>query len=256
MTQTAGDMITLLDSALPANAYWSVYDAAAGTNAKVYRNNNPAVSSDYYVYVDDNYTTYCIIQLWSGWDAGAHAGLGDRVPTVASAVTCYIRKPLGPCCISVNDTRFVFVNVSLMHGYYVGQLKRFDTTKNMPVLIVTKASGGAYSPLGDYNRSGDNVYWVALYDHLGNVGTLLELWGIGSASRSYRTSLSSYYVFESPVMLQASPYTLLGLLDGVCDVHRNLLPLTGGDQVIVNGTQWLHYQDTASANNAFFIKKG
>src|SRR5574343_639447 len=88
----AGNLITVLDAQLPANAHWEIFDAAAGTNCKVYHQENAGENSEFYVKVDDNYTGYAIIELWEGWDAGAHAGIGTNIKVPSSTYTFRINR--------------------------------------------------------------------------------------------------------------------------------------------------------------------
>ena len=66
----AGSFLTILDAVLPTNSAWSIFDDAAGTNAKVYRYSSTKIT--YYIKVDNNYTGYAIIELWESWDSGSH----------------------------------------------------------------------------------------------------------------------------------------------------------------------------------------
>jgi len=127
MSQSAGALLAILDTYLVANSYWSVYDSAAGTNAKVYRNYDAGNNVDYYVKVDDNYANY--------------GGYG----------------------IAVSNHRFIFIKLTDGQAYYIGQLKRFDTSKNMPCAIVNTGSGNTNNPIGYYNSS-SSCGWACLFD--------------------------------------------------------------------------------------------
>ena len=235
MSQLAGALLSILDTYLVANDYWSIYDASAGTNAKVYRNYDASASIDYYVKIDDNYADYAIVELWEGWDSGSHSGTGNSL-TQINGNTMYIQKPSGGYGIAVSNHRFIFVELAAGKGYYIGQLKRFDTSKNMPIAIVATSSTFAYNPLGYYN-SGANVGWACLFDENGNSGTILASRADTSGYQSLLTIASTVMIFETPI-LNINTKKVMGQLEGVCKYY-NAGNLTNGQTVSLDGYEWL-----------------
>jgi len=151
---TAGRLIELLDSVLLLNSYWSIYDAAAGTNAKVYRCYDPDGVVDYYFYVDNNYTNYATIELWEGWNSVTHAGVGAVLKYVSGTTVLRIYFTTD-YVIRLNNFNFQMISPSLRAHNFIGRPDElFDETKNI-VLAVTKCTNiGSYNPVGSgYNTT-------------------------------------------------------------------------------------------------------
>jgi hypothetical protein len=243
MSQAIGALLTVLSEKLPLNSKWSIYDNAAGTNVKVYRNYDAAANVDYYVRVADNQTTYAIIQVWQGWNAVTHVGTGQSLTTIGG-YTMRIWKWAGGYGLSVKDHRFVYVDTAMYKGTYVGQLSRYDTTKNMPVYIGHLEDAYANNPLGgpDDNYS---IGWRCLFDEGGTVRVLWP-YGMGSSYMKPKTIAGNYIVFECPVFGDGS-YLLMGALNGVAYYYQFGwgYPLNG-DIVTLNGIDWMFI---GSANN-------
>jgi len=240
MSQSAGALLSILDTYLVANDYWSVYDSAAGTNAKVYRNYDASANVDYYVKVDDNYTDYAIVELWEGWDSGGHSGTGNSLATINS-YSMYIQKPSGGYSIAVSDHRFIFIKLTDGQAYYIGQLKRFDTSKNMPIAIVATASNSTYNPLAYFN-SGSAAGWACLFDELGNVGSILYPREHNSAHQSLMTIASTVLIFET-VAVNDSTEKAMGQIEGVCRYYNQANGLANGQTVSLDGYEWLVVDD-------------
>jgi len=240
MGNQPGDLLAILDSYLVANDYWSVYDASAGTNTKVYRNYDASANVDYYVKVSDNNVGFATIELWEGWDSGSHSGTGNSLTTINSS-NMYIRKPSGGYGIAVSDHRFIFVALSSGYAYYIGQLMRFDTSKNMPIAIVATASSSTYSPLAYFN-SGNAAGWACLFDELGNVGSILYPREHNSAHQSLMTIASTVLIFET-VVVNDSTKKAMGQIEGVCRYYNQANGLANGQTVSLDGYEWLVVDD-------------
>jgi len=125
-----GGLIAMLDVQLVKNDYWTIYDAEAGTNCHVYKNDSPTENSLFYLKVDDNYDEYAIIELWEGWDAVAHAGTGKSLTKSSGGTSLlYIRKAAQTYKLMLDNLRFILIQVAAVFSYYVGQPKRFDESK-------------------------------------------------------------------------------------------------------------------------------
>jgi len=248
MSQSAGALLSILDTYLVVNDYWSVYDGSAGTNAKVYRNYDASANVDYYVKIDDNYADYAIVELWEGWDSGSHSGTGNSLTQINSN-TMYIRKPSGGYGIAVSNHRFIFVYLASGYAYYIGQLIRFDVSKNMPIAIVATSSGSTYNPLGYYNL-GSYSGWACLFDENGNSGTILASRADTSSYQSLLTIASTVMIFETPI-LNINTKKIMGQLEGVCKYY-NASNLTNGQTVSLDGYEWLVVD---SGSNGCLVKK-
>lgn len=218
----AGELISILDTYLVANAYWSIYDGSAGTNAKVYRNEDAARASDFYLEVDDNYSGYAIMTLWEGWDAVAHAGTGA---SVGGSTSYTFRKSAGAYGLAVHDLDFSFVNREMGWHGYCGQVKRFDETKNMPLLI-------CYSYNSTYNPTGGRGYnsnWLLLFDKNG-VSRNCEGWGRNYSYNPTKITNGKYFLLEWPVH-ETTNDELLGFLNGCSCRYAQTEGLSNGDEI-------------------------
>lgn len=207
MTAAAGELKAILDVNLILNPFWHIEDAGAGANIGVYHNDDPALASDFIFVVRDNQANYATVEVWQGWNSGIHAGTGD---SLASANYTW-RKFLSVWGLAVSDHRCIYVNYENAQAFYVGQLIRFDDTKNMPVLIAC-TSAYASNPLGFLWAAG-NCYYLVLYDENGATGKFFRQWY--PASGYIKTSNGKYYLLETPVF-QTTSLLLLGLEEGVC----------------------------------------
>jgi len=236
MGNQPGDLLAILDSYLVANDYWSVYDASAGTNTKVYRNYDASANVDYYVKVSDNNVGFATIELWEGWDSGSHSGTGNSL-TQINGYNMYIRKPSGGYGIAVSDHRFIFVKLTDGQAYYIGQLKRFDTSKDMPCAIVNTSSGNSNNPIGYYNSS-SSCGWACLFDEDGNVGKILVTREHTSSNQSLMTIASTVLLFEA-IIVNGTTKKAMGQLEGVGRFHSVSVGLTNGQTVSLDGYEWL-----------------
>jgi hypothetical protein len=239
LTNGAGELLTVLDAKLPINPRWSIYDAAAGTNCKVYRNYDAGANVDYCVKVDDNYAGYAIVELWEGWNPATHVGVGSSY-TLHGTYTLRIFKVAGGWGLSVRDHRFIYCEFSTYSAVYVGQLKRFDLTKNMPCIICNDSGGSTQNPLGRADQA-NNTVWRSLFDELANVGREIRPNAYYNPSLPIfhlKTIAGTYLVTEHPVF-NAITGNLMGVIEGVTWMHCNADGLSNGDIITVAGIDWI-----------------
>jgi len=249
MIDGAGALKALLDAYLPLNPYWSIKDAAAGANIGVYRNHDAARNSDFVLYVDDTAASYSYVQLWEDWDAVAHAGVGASVTTTlySARLLTFLkgtsREKIG-WSIRVSDHHF------LLHGhgtnttsvgnpstqtYYVGQLRRFDESKNMPICIcksntntIWHSAGQTVDPIcmRNWDVAGSTEYraaiLVALFDETGAASILHppasrepNVNHSGSYNVQVIRTISGEILIEEAVIYSHNTKRLMGILDGV-----------------------------------------
>lgn len=242
----AGVMLSVFDIELVKNTNWSIYDASAGTNAKVYY----CSSGGFYVYIDDNYTDYYIIRMWETWDAGTHVGSGDNTPA------SYFSKAYGSYVLILNDTRFIVLNLwadSTFSGSggYVGCLASVAGVAGLKAVMGATVSGSASILALSYDVS--PVSGKVMSDTLGNSGTTMYFFGrISGADSCYRKmrDLKGRHHLRNSVMfhLVTSPFYICGELDGVCSVSN--VGSTGGDSVlksgeivVSDGVDWMFVRD-------------
>lgn len=236
----AGALKALLDEKLPLNSYWHIEDPSAGTNIGVYHNYDPDMASDFIVELGDNQANYSICKLWEAWDSVNHVGVG-------SSVTGYIRKTAGAYVLSVLDHRFVFgvLGGSTPAAHYIGQLRRHDITKNMPVIIAYSASNlSAQNPLGTHFATA-NIIWMVLKNHNGlatGIGLFHHYYGTSNnrALACFKTSDGRFYLFEDPVICRTTNRQL-GFLENVASGNSGVAPeAANGDTILdTENNEWI-----------------
>lgn len=246
-TTAAGGLITLLDEVLPYNANWSIYDAAAAANCKVYK--CATAGAEFYLYCDDNNADYAKMAVYETWDAGAHAGGG----TNTGATDLRWRKA-GPTVFCVNDTRVIYLNNSgaYSYGFYAGQLKRFVPGKNTPVLIGSHPSTtSGQNPIASGGTYSTNVIWLAANFDSAVVRNAYVIaynttTGALNAGAEYFKAYRQWYVQENIVM-QGAEALVLGQLDGAMAMGTS--SQTNGanlmqKRILVDGVQWICWVST------------
>jgi len=236
MTTAAGELLAILDAKLPLNSYWSIYDAAAGTNAKVYRNYKPGENSNFYVYVGDNQTGYSSIQLWEGWNSGSHTGTGN------STTLAYIKKDAGAWGLSVLDLRFVFVNRQYGAAIYCGQLRRHDPTLDVPLIVAWADTTPLYNPLGSF-AGHTEARWQFLRDRFGVVrGAQPALQSNSTTDSKLRRKCTNgkFWLLETPI-LDTNLEEQYGFLEGVMCNYYSPESLANEDIFIdTNSVEWIN----------------
>lgn len=260
LNNSIGGLIAMLDTQLVKNDKWSIYDDAAGTNCHVYKNDSPTENSLFYLKVDDNYAGYAIIELWEGWDAVNHVGVGKSLTKSSGGTNLlYIRKAAQAYKLMLNNYRFILIQVAAIFSCYVGQPNRFDKSKNQPIVVCCVASAQGNNNLGrrnfDYSNYNDGNGWRALFDNNGNNATVLPF-GAGqwteSVSNQYydgcfvATGDGKFMIFETPIIFWTDG-RVFGQLDGVMSIGRSGCPLGNGDIVYVDTIPWV-YLDGAGTN--------
>jgi len=236
VASAAGSRISAIwDAVIINNAKWSCFDPSAGANAKVYRCYDAAKSVDFYVYVDDNQADYSIIQLWEGWDAVGHAGIGSNV----SDTEGYLLRlyAVYGTYVIVNDHRIIIATGFNNLQSYIGQLKRIDETKNMPVCIIMEESTSYYNPLG-FMDSPYQCAWRALFNHVGAVNKIIHAVGKQSTFLYART-IAGTYVFQETDIYDDDSKLVLGQLDGACFLYSGDKSFNNGEIISCEDGDWM-----------------
>ena len=234
-TTAGGRIADLWDTIIVANAKWSVFDAAAGANAKTYKCEDAPNNVLFYVYVNDNQADFSIVEIWEGWDAGAHAGLGDSLTDVALNVFhVYASQGVHVC---VSDHRVLLGCSFGAEGYYIGQPIRFDVTKNMPFYIGSTDGGSHHGTFGRYEIS-TQIAWRTLWDHAGNPDVEIRPVAYGSSNQYCRTCRGTY-VFQDAVVFEAVGSVCLGYLDGVVSFYTTSNGFSNGEIITGEDGNWL-----------------
>jgi hypothetical protein len=232
----AGRLITLLDAVLPANGHWSIYDAAAAANAKVYKCVDAGENCLFYVLVDNNYAGYAIIQLWEDWNAGAHTGVGASLTVVGTSTSLKITIGAGGYGISVRDHHFIFQDYVGSRGAYVGQPRRKDVSKN---IVVFCGSGGtpAANPLGQAGIAA-GVAWGTLFDELGNKVAVGFSGSTGGSTFIVKTITGELELRETSLTNLTTGF-IMGEMEGVASYATGgAAGIVTGDTCVIDGIIW------------------
>lgn len=234
----AGALITVLDDVIALNANWSIYDAAAGANCKVYKCGT--AGSEFYFWADDNQADYAKVAIYETWDSGAHTGGG----TNTSATDVRWRKS-GHALWMINDTRMIYAHeaASLSHAYYAGQLKRFVPALNAPILVGAKSSpASGNNPLGLGGTNASSSIWLIC-----NFGTSVVRYAscvgnsaMGYVGVPYWKATRRWYVSEN-IVYQATENIVIGRLDGAVALGFDA-DEAGADMyqtILADGVQWI-----------------
>jgi hypothetical protein len=231
----AGSLLAVLDTVLPQVSTWSIYDGSAGTNCKVYRCQDAAENCLFYVRVDDNYAGYALIQLWEGWDAVNHLGVGTYIQYYTSTYDMRIFRPAGGWHISVLPHRFIHVN-NIGAGCYCGQPVRYDTSKNIVLFIGEGSAGPEINPLANMNQN-TNGGGRFLFDDGG--GQARCSWENNSAfNNKYIKGIDGAYRVIEKHICNYTTGLVVGALDGVMSMGQHSNGLVRWDVVAVDGVDW------------------
>lgn len=260
-TAANGSLIALLDTYVASNDCWSVYDASAGTNCKVYECIDAAVNCLFYVKVDDNYSSVAIIELWEGWDAVNHVGTGRFRTQIASSYTLRIYKETGTFYISVKDHEWRFVSGTTWKGTFIGRPGSLvDETKNV-VLWAGSSTGASYANNIGYSNWGSSGGWCFLFDQNEKATQALfaTMWDSNYTFGSLRTMGSDGEVYF-PEMTVCPYYaigfsgSIIGTLSGVGALEFGATAsckFSNGDTLTVGSDTWLVFGGTDGTNRYF-----
>ena len=256
MENAAGSLISVFDTALTAHANWTVHDAAAAANAKVYK---CAGDVTFYVYIGDNQTNYSNIVVWAAWDAGTHTGSGS---TTTNGTLC---KYYEGYAIYVNDNRFVYVNVGLTgassYGHYCGLINRADTSKNL-VLVHSGSTSTYYKSYNALAGYGSSSYvrcqLMEDVDGNSNVAAYPIAYSTSETTRFLFDLDGRPHVYETPMWYGSSnPRNFIGWLDGVMCLRTTPVasPFWANDIITVDGMDWAMYSEGTTTQNRFLVRE-
>ena len=257
-TNAAGKLKNFLDDIITnyglQNGYgWSIKDNNAGTNIGVYQC-QPDANSKFILVVKDDQSDYATIEYWEDWDSVNHVGVGNSMTYGSdSSKTLRIRKATGIFNASIKPYpgRIVLSIMAIGSAYYLGYPRRFDETKNTPVFIghnsYTSGIGYNDNPLADQISASNTHYpeWRFFKDSVGNLNKICASFGSppsDSSARSRKDTLTTngqHYIIETPVQEDASPFKMIGILDGVMCKSNCPSGLANGDTIIVGNDVWL-----------------
>lgn len=239
---SAGDMITMLDTELVKHSNWSIYDASAGTNCKVYRCYNAALGVEWYLYADDNQSNYAKIRTWEAWDADAHSGSGKNTGQL------YFLHNGGYYVIIVRATNMVYFSSGgsgARKGYYVGELIAPVEGAHHVVCLghATTSPSISTAPITLTPYSSD-IGWKVWRDIAGAYNQDINNCIFGASSPIGSTTR---YIFDTSGFAHIQEEYMycddfcIGHLDGVMMTYLTLQGLGDGDLFDVDGVEWECY---------------
>ena len=215
-----------------------------GTNATchVYKCEDAAVNCLFYLKVEDYHGGFSVLQLWEGWDAATHAGVG-LTRQAFTGVYCFLwQRPTGVYKISLHDHHFVLiVSVSGFGGYFCGRPSLFDESKNIVMIVSDGTVLSSYNNLAYFGNLASGG-WSFLFDENGNSNNARDGGGGAGTFCTYRYLKGcdgKYHISEALIENTANGL-LAGTLPGVAgstDISNGLL---AGDIVTIDGVDWLN----------------
>jgi hypothetical protein len=233
----AGSLISVLDSVLPQNQYWSIHDAEAGTNKKVYKNDCPAKYSLFYLEVDNNYSGYALLRLWQGWDNQNHVGVG------ASTTQLRFNFSAGGYGIALNDTRLIFGAKASGTCFYAGQIERIVETLNMPYLVAQASLTNAslFNPVGHFGENDPNCRRRLLFGYSGAINRAATVNSeIHNTTKPFRTPSGQVLLYKQPII--ENDEKVVGFQDGVVTIGYNTSEFANQDIIWEGDIGWLCFK--------------
>ena len=235
----AGTFFAILDVYLVANSHWTIYDAAVALNVKAYECRDDDINCLFYLRITDS-SVSPVIELWEGWNATTHVGVGAYRKFPTTAYTFRIPKVLGGWSISVHDHHFIFTNAS-WHQHFVGRPALYDESKNI-VLFIGSANGPSQNPLAYYQTGADvnGAWWCFLFDENGNQTNAMNGEGGGTQYPTYKyiKGIDGKYHFHESTVRNRTTGKLVGYLPGVASLGDIASGLVSGDIITVDSIDW------------------
>lgn len=254
-----GAFITELDTYLVVNAHWSVYDASAGTNEKVYRcldaSNDPPI--EFYIHVQDNQVNFARIDMYDSWDAIGHTHDGAMSLTYGSNSSYYpyISKRTSGYYLSVLDHRFIWVDKLEWQANYIGCLKPFSSQHKMqrqvPVLITSSTGYNlGYNPMS-YSSEGSNVVWRAL---MGSNGGMAVRVNYTAGSACFWQTSDGFAMFRPILVWDDNTDLVLGVMENVMSMW-SIAGWNNDDYMTISAQNYRYVEGTSGTRYACLIKE-
>lgn len=256
----AGAMINFMDTRVVGNnAHWTIHDADAGTNAKVYKCEDAPNNCLFYVLVSDNQADFAAIQLWAGWNAVTHVGVGQSIVEFGSGQVFRVRRYIGAWALSLLDRRLIYIDMVNGTTWYCGQPRRFDESKNIVLAVVESTGTTRYNNLAFFtnNTSGGCRF---LFDESGNrpYGSL-DGGPSNSTSRLFKDHLGMLRFPGEAVIAGVTSGLSVGTLEGVIDgggfSSPNNVGPSLGETVEIDGTDWVWITGSSSTKYWSLVRK-
>jgi hypothetical protein len=244
LSPVVGTVISLIDSWIAEASNWFEWDDL-GSNSKIYKCNGG--NTEFYLQVDDNFTTYCKVKLWESWNNETHAGSGAVTP-----FKCMFKSTDYYRCIG--DNKYICVydyqstsQITLFYAGYITPLLSEDTKAIYITGNNTTSSGDSLCfcnnqslgsflfsfsgglPVADWSLHAyitdpsmftiNNQSLVLFYVYLGEYqsnkkvrGFVPNIFGVGPNPPSGLTAGDNIYIGDTPYQLvrkSSSPYNVI-----------------------------------------------
>ena len=235
----AGRMIEILNETLLLNAHWTKVDDTANgmaANSAVYRCQDSPI--DFYMKVDNNYTSYSFIELWESWDSGTHTGSGNSLTFGGTSTTYYLRLlwPSNSYAIRVTDRNFSFIYTggNMGHSFIGAPDEIFDATKNIVMYVGRSTGTTEQNPFG-YGTDASNIRVCrSLFDELGNSRAVFKLVATGPI-----TTIGGAICLDETKVVNVDTNLAVGIIRGNACCGENVLTAYGGNIYQIQGKQWM-----------------
>jgi hypothetical protein len=218
-------------------------------NTTVYRCYDATENCDFYVRVDDNHYGLSVIELWEGWDAVTHVGIGASLKSVGTSLFLQMTYGAGGYGISVRDHCFVWKDYVGNNGAFVGQPERYDTSKNIVVYCGPGMTPGI-NALGIPGAVVANA-WGTLFDEVGNKVSVGFSGSGGGATNGVKT-IGGEVVLAENELTNITTSMVLGRMSGVASYGAAASAgIITGDTVVIDGVTW----EACFSTNLSFIKQ-
>ena len=244
-----GVLISVLDSCFSGHANWSVYDSAAGTNCKVYRCYVASSEIDFYLYVDNNYSGYAVIEMWDGWDSVTHTGIGYRLYYMGATTTYLLRIWVYNGVewrLTLTDRNFHFGH-NHSHYFFGGLDEMFGNNYcTWPILLALRGtSTGLYNPVGYGSASTANCDCLFFLNHEGRFRC-----GGWLNSQSAGVQINDIVGFQDKtIVYDYESKKAVGKIHNCVSFGNQSSSeriLQDGDTVVVSGETWLCFKQSVS----------
>jgi hypothetical protein len=235
----AGSWITLFDAYLPLNANWSIFDGSAGTNEKTYQCLDYAENVEFYVNIQDNQTSYCLVELWEGWDVSTHAGVGQSVAVYSLTYTCRFYRPVGGWGLAVHDHHFRIWNYNRC-GYYCGAPRRYDESLNLVMIVADSTTTSNQTNQTANVNNGNMGGWRFLFDSSGgtSLGNFASAGGSGTIVEQFKAHDGTFRGLMETEIRDITADLVIGQLEGYISFGNRANGLAAGDTVTIDGETW------------------
>lgn len=235
----AGELLAVLDVKLVLNAKWTIFDVAAGVNCKVYKCVDAVTGALFYLKVDDNYVAYAVLELWEGWNATTHVGIGASKKGTDAMNLFWWLRPLGFWKLSLHDNYFTFIN-SNYSGNFCGRPALYNAALNVVLITAESIYAAGWNSLCRYANDGYGG-WGFLFDEAGGQTNARGGGGGSYNSPEYRDIKGidgKYHIIEEPVS-NFNTRLVVGTLPGIANGGNYDNGLANGDTVTIGGVDWM-----------------